>query len=214
MEKKLKQLFDNSIRLYGTNPSFSLFGREEITYKDFDERTELVREMLRGAGVGSCDKVVVLGTNSRNWNVAYFAAVTSAMVAVPILPDFAAEQLNSIIRHSEAKALIVTDKLYSKISPETLAQLNIVIRLSTLGVVSRRSNELAEVREPQPDDTAVIIYTSGTTSAPKGVMLSHKALATQIATYNTPEVFPVVASDVFLSVLPLAHIYVCSVGMF
>ncbi|MDY3979275.1 MAG: AMP-binding protein [Tidjanibacter sp.] len=211
--RTLKQLFDNSIRLYGSNAALSTFGQTPITYNEVASRANQLRDMLTGAGVGSGDKVAILATNSPNWVVGYFTVVSSGMVAVPILPDFSGEQLDQIIAHSEAKALLVTDKLFGKLSHETVSRMNIIVRLSNMGVVARRCDQKAEIVEPQPDDTAVIIYTSGTTSAPKGVMLSHKALCAQIDIYNTPEVFPVYADDVFLSILPLSHTYECSVGM-
>ena len=64
---------------------------------------------------------------------------------------------------------------------------------------------------PKPDDLAVIIYTSGTTSKPKGVMLTHAALCAQVGISSG--IFPVLPDDVFLSVLPLSHTYECSIGM-
>ena len=185
--------------------------RESMTYNDFDDRVDYVRGILLGAGLNSGDKVALLSGNMPNWNVCYFAVVTAGMVIVPILPDFSSDELEMILTHSEAKALLVTDKLYARVPKAILDRMNIVVRTKNLGVISRTNSELGVMKEPQPDDLAVIIYTSGTTSKPKGVMLTHKALAKQIE--MDAELFPIYPDDIFLSILPLSHTYECSLGM-
>ena len=207
----LKELYANSINTYGSRSAFSMLGRESMTYNDFDDRVDYVRGILLGAGLSSGDKVALLSSNMPNWNVCYFAIVTSGMVAVPILPDFSGPELDAITAHSDAKALMVSDKLFSRLSRETIDRMNIVIRTKNLGILSRKSGALGVMREPKPDDLAVIIYTSGTTSAPKGVMLTHYNLARQIQMGR--DLFAVLPDDVFLSILPLSHTYECSLGM-
>lgn len=207
----LKELYTNSIKTYGSRPAFSMLERESMTYNDFDDRVEYVRGILLGAGVNSGDKVAILSGNMPNWNVCYFAIVTAGMIAVPILPDFSSDELDMILKHSEAKALCVSDKLYARISKEVLDSMKIVIRSKNLGVLLRSSSELGVMTEPLPDTLAVIIYTSGTTSAPKGVMLTHYNITRQIQMES--ELFFVAPDDVFLSILPLSHTYECSLGM-
>lgn len=208
----LKEIYINSIRNYGSRPAFSMLEREAMTYNDFDDRVEYVRGILLGAGLSSGDKVVLLSGSMPNWPVCYFAIVTSGMIAVPILPDFSPDELDMIITHSEAKALMVSDKLFTKISKEIIDRMNIVIRTKNLGVIARSSSELGVITgDPKPDDLAVIIYTSGTTSSPKGVMLTHYNLAKQIEMDR--DLFFVYPEDVFLSILPLSHTYECSLGM-
>ena len=116
-----------------------------------------------------------------------------------------------IIEHSEAKALLVSDKLFTKLSRETIGRLNVVVRTKNLGVIAQRVREEGSTGIPKPDDIAVIIYTSGTTSKPKGVMLTHAALCAQVTISSS--IFPVDGDDTFLSVLPLSHTYECSIGM-
>ena len=130
---------------------------------------------------------------------------------MPILPDFSGEELDMIIEHSEAKALLVSDKLFTKLSRDTIERLNVVVRTKNLGVIAQRVREEGSTGIPKPDDLAVIIYTSGTTSKPKGVMLTHAALCAQGAISEA--IFPVGGDDTFLSVLPLSHTYECSIGM-
>ena len=207
----LYELFNNSVKNFAERTAFSLFGGETLTYAEVGRRVAQVQESLKTAGLKAGDKVVLLSSNMPNWGVSYFAITTAGLVAVPILSDFTSEELDMIIEHAEAKALLCSDKLYTKLSKETVEKMNIVIRTKNLRVTAQRVTAESEFVVPQPDDLAAILYTSGTTSSPKGVMLSHNNLCAQVPMYYG--LFPIDENDVFLSVLPLAHTYECSVGM-
>lgn len=211
--KTLRQIYLHSISKYADLPCFSLYENpdEVLTYRQFGQKVEQVVEMLRAADLSSGDHVALLSTNMPNWPVCYFAVVSCGMVVVPILPDFSGTELDRIIKHSDSKALFVSDKLYAKISKPLIDQLNIVIRTKNLGIIAQKVSSPGCCIEPRPDDVAAIIYTSGTTSIPKGVMLTHYNLVRQLEMEF--ELFPIKTEDVFLSILPLAHTYECSVGM-
>lgn len=207
----LYEIVKHSVKKFSDRIAFSMIGGEDVSYKEVGERVEKVKEMLLNAGVGKGDKVAILSSSMPNWGVAYFAVTTSGMVAVPILPDFTGAELDLIIEHSEAKAILVSDKLYTKLSKSTVEKMNIVIRTKGLNVISQTVEERAEAMVPKPEDLAVIIYTSGTTSKPKGVMLTHYNIAAQ--TTIIPPLFEYTEDDVLLSILPLAHTYECTLGM-
>lgn len=207
----LYEIVKHSVEKFSERIAFSMIGGEDVSYKEVGERVEKVKEMLLNAGVGKGDKVAILSSSMPNWSVAYFAVTTSGMVAVPILPDFTGAELDLIIEHSEAKAILVSDKLYTKLSKSTVEKMNIVIRTKGLNIISQTVEERAEAMVPKPEDLAVIIYTSGTTSKPKGVMLTHYNLAAQ--TTIIPPLFEYNEDDVLLSILPLAHTYECTLGM-
>lgn len=209
--KTLKEIYDHSISEYAERPSFGMFEREQMTYTQLDERVRTVQDMLLSAGLQPGDKVALLSSNMPNWGVSYFAVTTMAMVVVPILPDFSGEELDKVIAHSEAKGLIISDKQYTKLSKQTIEAMNIVVRIKNLTVLTQSVKEQGSKRAPESDELAAIIYTSGTTSQPKGVMLTHRAMCKQIELIY--KLFPVVQEDIFLSVLPLAHTYECSIGM-
>lgn len=205
------EVVKHSVEKFSERIAFSMIGGEDVSYKEVGERVERVQEMLLDAGVGAGDKVAILSSSMPNWGVSYFAVTTAGMIAVPILPDFTSDELDLIIAHSEAKAILVSDKLYSKLSKETVERFNIVIRTKGLNIISQRVTERAEKRVPEPEDIAAIIYTSGTTSKPKGVMLTHYALAMQLTII--PPLFDYNENDVLLSILPLSHTYECTLGM-
>lgn len=207
----LHELTRNSLEKFGPRVAFSMFEGEEVTYAEAGRRIAKIQDILTGAGLCAGDKVALLSSNMPNWAVCYFAVTSAGMVVVPILPDFSGEELDMIIEHCEAKALLVSDKLFTKISKQTIGQLNVVIRTKNLGVISQRVKGEGSKGIPQPNDLAAIIYTSGTTSKPKGVMLTHSALCAQVEIDT--KIFPLVPDDVFLSVLPLSHTYECSIGM-
>ncbi len=207
----LYELTHNSIREYADRTAYSMYEGEEMTYAEVGRRIEQVQNDLKSAGLCAGDKVALLSSNMPNWGVCYFAITSAGMVAVPILPDFSGEELDMIITHSEAKALLVSDRLFTKVSKETIDRLNIIIRTKNLKILAQNVKGEGEFKVPTPDDLAVIIYTSGTTSKPKGVMLTHGALCTQVK--MCVGVFPILTDDVMLSVLPLSHTYECSLGL-
>ena len=207
----LCELVRDSVEKFASRVAFSMFQGEEVTYAEVGRRIERVQEILTGAGLVPGDKVALLSSSMPNWGVCYFAVTSAGMVAVPILPDFSGEELDMILEHSEAKALLVSDRLFTKLSKETIARLHVVVRTKNLGVIAQRVRGEGHTAVPAPDDLAVIIYTSGTTSKPKGVMLTHAALCAQIDLSSS--IFPIRPDDVFLSVLPLSHTYECSIGL-
>ena len=176
----LYELVRNSVEKFASKVAFSMYEGDDVTYAEVDRRIARVQEILTGAGLRAGDKVALLSSNMPNWGISYFAVTSAGMVAVPILPDFSGEELDMIIEHSEAKALLVSDKLFTKLSKQTIERLNVAVRTKNLGVISQRVRGEGSTGVPRPDDLAVIIYTSGTTSKPKGVMLTHAALCAQV----------------------------------
>lgn len=207
----LYELLLHGVESFASRTAFDMFNGESVTYAEVGRRVAAVQEALVGAGVNAGDKVALLSSSMPNWGISYLAVTSAGMVAVPILPDFSGPELDMIITHSEAKALLVSDKLFSKLSKQTIDSLNIVIRTKNLGIIAQRVTETGSTAIPSPDDLAAIIYTSGTTSSPKGVMLTHKAVCAQIE--MDFGIFPIDETDVFLSVLPLSHAYECSIGL-
>ena len=208
----LYEVFHTSVKKFSERIAFSQWRGDGLTYKQVAERVEQVKETLKSAGLKPGDKVALLSSNMPNWGVCYFAITTAGYVVVPIMPDFTTEDLDRIIEHSESKALCVSDRLYTKVSKPTLDRLNITIRTKNLTVIAQTVEEQGETCVPQPNDLAAIIYTSGTTSSPKGVMLTHYNLTSQLWMIDET-LFHVREDDIFLSILPMPHTYECTLGL-
>ncbi|MBQ7297292.1 MAG: AMP-binding protein [Alistipes sp.] len=209
--KTLYDLVRNSIDRFSEKVAFTMLDGEEVTFKEVGTRIEKIQQTLTSAGLMPGDKVALYSSSMPNWGVSYFAVTMSGMVVVPILPGFSGEEVEKILEHSESKALLVSDKLYSKIPKEAIEKLNVVIRTKNLKVLAQTVKGEGATAVPKPEELAAIIYTSGTTSSPKGVMHTHESLALHADLCQ--KLFPIVPEDSFLSVLPMSHVYECSLGL-
>lgn len=209
--KTFYELVRNSIEKFSDRVAFKLIDGEELTFKEVGNRIQQVQKTLTSAGLKAGDKVALYSSSMPNWGVCYFAVVTAGMVVVPILPGFSGEEVEKILEHSESKALLVSDKLYTHIPKTAIDRLNIVIRTKNLKVLTQKVEAEGSTAIPAPADLASIIYTSGTTSSPKGVMHTHEALALHADLCQ--QLFPIHDGDSFLSVLPMSHVYECSLGL-
>ena len=208
----LYEVLHQSLEKFAARTAFSLWRGAEVTYSEVGERVKQIHQMLADADIQPGDRVAILSSSVPNWGVAYFAITSAGYVVVPIMPDFTSEDIDRIVEHSEAKALFVSDRLFSKLSKSTADKLNIVIRTKNLGIIAQNVKDgNGTTRIPQPDDLAAIIYTSGTTSQPKGVMLTHYNICSQLEMID--KLFLVYPEDIFLSILPLAHTYECTIGL-
>ncbi len=200
----LRDLFFYSTGTFKSNVAFAFVDGQADNYGKLREKAEKISAILTSAGVNSEDKVALYSQNMPNWPAAYFAATAFGRVIVPILPDFSSLETVNIIKHSDSKALIISQRLVDRIPKEIYDDLNIVIDLDSLNVISQKISDLNEPTvEPKTEDLATIIYTSGTTGNSKGVMLTHRNLCRHLDSAITMR--PGYDWDVWLSVLPLSH---------
>ena len=111
----LTAVLERSADLFANQPAVSQVGGVPITYKEFAESVLGLQSLLIDHGVASGDKVAILSESNPNWGIAYFAITAMGAIAVPILPDFHPDAVHHIIRHSEASAVIVSQKLFAKV---------------------------------------------------------------------------------------------------
>ncbi len=218
----LPSLLQRSVELYGPKKVLSKVDHESMSYEELHENVHAMIKLLKKNGVRKGDKVALLSENMPNWAVAYFAVTYFGGIIVPILPDFHPSDVQHIIRHSEAKAVFVSQKHLETIEELDNSNMKFVIKLDDLSVVNELTNHSyiskltqrmasKELPRPDEDDMAALLYTSGTTGHSKGVMLSHKNLVTNaMSAYKNVTIVP---EDTFLSILPLAHTLECTVGM-
>lgn len=208
----LADIYSRSLVDFPERPAFSLINKEQLTYKEFGNSVERLTEIFNKHGITKGEKIAILGNNMPNWAVSYFAITTSSRVVVPILPDFTAFEIVNVIEHSESNVIIVSEKLQYKLSSSALESFKLVISMDTLEIIRSEGEQNYTLNEmPLPEDLASIIYTSGTSGASKGVMLTHRNLVSQ--NYMANKLLPIFKEDVFLSILPLSHAYECSLGL-
>jgi long-chain acyl-CoA synthetase len=175
---------------------------------------------LRGWGIAHGDRVAILGENRPEWTIADFATLLLGAVTVPIYATLTAEQTAYVLRDSGARILFVsTGAQLNKILP--LLSQNLVEKVVVMDLVeapqaipmhdlmaettAKRDEQLeATARSIVPDDLATIIYTSGTTGTPKGVMLTHGNMASNLACSLLG--FEIRPGQVSISFLPLSHV--------
>lgn len=235
-ELTIAKIFETSCSKFANHRAIGFFEEEDISYRELKKRVEELKKFIQDRGIIPGDRVAILGENSPNWVIAYFAITTSGAIVVPILPDFHHTDIHHILRHSEAKALFVSERYYNKIEDFDSTSFLFLVLLDNLSLIepgTKKStlksllkegeNELRRIgsialrkvglinNEIKPDDIAAIIYTSGTTGHSKGVMLTHRNIATNSAA--GAKVKSLSPSDRLISILPLAHVYECTVGM-
>ncbi|MBQ7442008.1 MAG: AMP-binding protein, partial [Prevotella sp.] len=171
-----------------------------LQYHDVARKIEKLHIMFECSGVERGDKIALCGRNSANWAVAFLATLTYGAVAVPILHEFTAEQVHNIVNHSDAKLLFVGDVVATTIDPTQMPHLEGIIYIPDYSLVISRTDKLTYAREhlnemygkrfpkyfrkehvhyykeADPNELALINYTSGTTGFSKGVMIPYRAL--------------------------------------
>ncbi len=219
----LQALLANSVTTYGDKIAYTYGDEQQVSYNQLGQQAAELRYYLATHGISRHDKVALISENMPNWGIAYYALGSMGVVIVPVLVDFSAAEMNTVLRHAEVKALIVSDKVLNKLEkdavvlPELTLSIHSFTNLKTgesIHDVWQAAGEQAKAWEPEtvePDDLACIIYTSGTTGRSKGVMLTHNNLIWDADTCRT--LYPVADDDVSISVLPLAHTYECTLGL-
>lgn len=201
-----------------------------LQYHDVARKIEKLHILFENSGVIKGDKIAVCGRNSSQWAVAFLAIVTYGAIVIPIQNEFKPEQIHNIVNHSESKMLFVGDVVATEINAEEMPSLEGIVYLPDFSLVLSRSEKLTYAREhlneifghkypkyfrkehikyhvDDPEELAMINYTSGTTGFSKGVMLPYRALWGNLD-YLMDTVKPKIGKNCnILSTLPMAHMY-------
>ena len=204
----IAKLYEYATTVYAKNQYTQWYDTKEggYTYTTFKGKCDSLSKKLTQYGIGSGDKVAILSQSMPNWSVAFFATVPFGRIAIPILPDSSENEVTNIINHSETKVLFVSERLRGKISQEVMDKMTLVINIDNFETIKADDDQFTcdgRTSIPTPDDIATIIYTSGTTGSAKGVVLSHRNLASNVITcYHSCKRNE---RDRWLSILPMAH---------
>ncbi|MFI5181469.1 MAG: AMP-binding protein [Thermoanaerobaculia bacterium] len=220
--ESLTGLFAASLSAHADRPAFTDDGGGTLTYADVAARVARLHALFHALHVRKGDKVALLGRNSSAWATVYVAALTYGAAVVPILPDFKREDVQHIVRHSDAVLLFVQGALASGLEYDRMPELSAALSLETFRVLfavrdrAARAAEAAlaapagapEIEEIPLRETAAIVYTSGTTGFSKGVVLPHESLFVNIRFAKRH--MPLVPGETIVSFLPLAHAFGCA----
>ncbi len=211
----LAKLYDYSTSAYPENIAYrTVGGGISYTYSEFREKCGAVSKRLAQFGIGATDKVAILAENCPNLAVAFFATVHCGRISIPILPESTGNEIANILSHSESKVLFVSKRYRPNVRQESIDKLTLMIDIETFEEIKADESSFtcdARTVSPLPDDVATIIYTSGTTGNAKGVVLSHRNLASCM--HSCHAACPRNGKDRWLSILPMAHALELTLGL-
>lgn len=229
----LKDMLNKAVEKFGSRPAY-VFKTEkegvfkEITYKKFKHDIDGLGTALINLGLKD-KRVAVIGDNRYEWAVSYLAVTNGTGIVVPLDKALPNNEIESLIMRSEVEAIIYTSK-YDEIMEELKDKKNTNLKYfismdldeSTNGVISfkklvEKGKEQLENgdrkfldAEINPDVMGIMLFTSGTTSQSKAVMLSHRNIVSNLM--DIAATIKVDENDRFLSFLPLHHTFECTVG--
>lgn len=204
-------LLENTKRKFSDRPAVGFVHGETISYAKLYENIQTVKQQLFRLGVEKGDRVAIYAPSCPTWSQAYFAIVSLGAIAVPLLPDFTAAEVEACLLHSETKYIFVSTRLKDRLKLDSMG-LTCIINSDTFELIEGKEVRSGTAPKAHIDeqDTASIIYTSGTTGRSKGVELSHKNLvhnAIGCQFFQRVNKF-----DVALSILPMSHVYEFTIG--
>lgn len=220
--RDLLELFETSTKRHATRVAMRIErdGRnEQYTYADLRELATRAAGFLAANGIKSGDRVMLVSHNAPEWGMSYFGVLKTGASCIPVDPESSTEEIVNFARAGEASGIILSEKM-----TEEHHQLR--ARLSEEGIGSHvwTFDEVFAVPDAATEDERIamlparvtaqslasLIFTSGTTGNPKGVMLSHRNLTSMVSMLSS--VFDMSTKDGVLSVLPLHHTFEFSTG--
>lgn len=200
----------------------------EFTYGEMAERIARIHVLFKTIGIKKGDKVAICGRNSSHWAIAFLATVSYEAVAVSIMDAFTKESIHALVKHSDARIFMVGDQVWKNLDINELSQLDAIICQNTLELYFGKNDDIKKAYDSwdklftmeypegfdpkqvsysinNMDDPAIINYTSGSTGDPKGVVLTHRNISSNV-TFGQDRI-PNQAGWNVVSMLPLAHMF-------
>jgi long-chain acyl-CoA synthetase len=227
--KSLNELFEISFKKYWDFKALTDFHGETLYYRDLVRRVRMIHIGFEKCGLKKGDKVALCGRNQANWAVAFLATVTYGAVVVPILHEFKPGNIQHLVNHSDARIFFVGEQVWEGLSELEMPNLEAIVGLNDFEILYTPEHEIESIRKnlnsmfkeiypngmkpedvrfhkDDPEELALINYTSGTTGFSKGVMLPYRSLLSNVL--FGWEVLPQVSNGAkVVSMLPSAHMY-------
>ncbi len=217
-----------AIRENWESPALCNYKGDEFTFQQVATLIAKFHICFEAGGVKKGDKIALCAKNSAKWGISFLAVNTYEAVVVPILADFTPDSINSLVDHSESVILFTNKDIWEKLDKNAMPRVKAVLSvddftllyctdkkiqaaMDDLQAAFEKKYPLGFTREnvnyptDNDKDLAIINYTSGTTSAPKGVMLRYECLSANVEFGQ--EHIPSHPGDKIVSMLPMAHMY-------
>ena len=219
---------EESIKTNWERPALGNYRGELFTFGELATQIEKMHILFEASGIEKGQKIALCAKNSARWGIAFFAANTYEAVVVPILADFHPDSVTSLVDHSESVVLFTDMDIWPKLDIAKMPNIKAVVSTADFKLlyaadekIQKANDDLdslfaekypngftaADVNYPTDNDKelAIINYTSGTTSAPKGVMLRFECISANVAFGQKR--LPSYPEDKIVSMLPMAHMY-------
>jgi long-chain acyl-CoA synthetase len=218
--RDLLELFEASVHAWRHRVAFRMFSgekEERFTYGEVHRYAARVGSALLRVGVKHGDRVLLVSENRPEWAISYFGILRAGGTVVPVDPALTEAEVVNIARRAEAKACLISEQAVEEF-PRLVASLSEGERTThVLSLAEAMTGDpaypdrIGKVRKTAAaDDVASLIFTSGTTGTPKGVMLTHRNFASLVA--KLAGAFNIGVGDGLVSVLPLHHTFEFSAG--
>ena len=221
---------EESIREHWRMSSLSDYDNITLKYSDVAEEIAKLHILFRETGIKKGDKIAICGSNMSRWAVCFLATLSYGAVAVPILHDFHPEQIHQLVTHCDARLLFVSDRIWRKLDAKQMPELEGIVQINDYALLSSNNKKLENAatnlnrlfgaeypdnfsasdikyHQDKPEELAIINYTSGTTSNPKGVMIPYRSLVGNVICADNLMTTNAKAGDSILSMLPMAHTF-------
>lgn len=228
MEESFLYYIEHSIKTHWNHQALSDYNGVSYTYKEVARMIEELHILFREGGIRRGDKIALCSRNMANWGIAFLATLSYGAVAVPILHEFKPDNIHHIITHSGARILFAGQPIWDDLDKTHMPALETVVKLEDFTLLHNTNLKVSEVEArltemfgrkypdcfgpedvhytpDKPEELAMINYTSGTTSASKGVMLPYRSMWSNLKYaldkmgYNPGERL--------VSILTMAHMY-------
>jgi long-chain acyl-CoA synthetase len=220
--RDLLELFETSTKRHATRVAMRIErdGRnEQYTYADMRELATRAAGFLASEGIKPGDRVMLVSHNAPEWGMTYFGVLKTGASCIPVDPESSLDEIINFARAGEASGIVISEKLHQEhlALRQRLVEEGLSPKIWTFDQVFVLPDEQTEDERiallparVTAQSLASLIFTSGTTGRPKGVMLSHRNLTSMVSMLSS--VFDMTTKDGVLSVLPLHHTFEFSTG--
>lgn len=201
------EMFRITVSRYGERPCFTIYDpdRTSLTYNEALKKVEAVARWLHSKGVKKGAHIGLTGKNLPEWTVAYLGILFAGGVVVPIDQQLKIDEIDLLLKTARVSMLFTDEEKHDYYSKSSFIKELISLHKGTGNYIYDLDGPEAAIEQAQEMDLAAILFTSGTTGTPKGVMLTHQNLVSDC--YLAQSNLDIFSTDVFYALLPLHHSY-------